>query len=450
MNTIREPSKNIPVIEDCDICVLGGSCTGLFAAVRAARLGASVVIAEKQNCFGGVAASGMVNIWHSLYNTAFDKQIIAGLTYEVIERLKRRNAVSFYEKDNKISSYSLNTEELKIELDELSEESKIKPYLHTLYTAPYVEDGELKAVFVENKTGRGAIKARIFIDATGDGDLCCQLGLDTRLPGVKQPPTSCVRLNGISNLKKSEYDRLLEDHRKEFNLPEGFMWASSVPGMPGTVQYAATRVYNANCSDARSLTYSEMEARRQVRAIMDIIRKYGPEDSRDVSLAALPSYIGVRETRHVKCLYTLTQTDILTGKRFVDAIANGTYRVDIHHDDKPGLTFRYLDGTEIYIRDGFPSIPGRWREEQQVNPTFYQIPYRSIVPGKYKNLLLCGRSLDADGGAFGAVRVMVNLNQTGEAAGTAAYLALDSGRGVDGIDIEKLREMLEKGGSIML
>jgi len=449
MNMIWEPSKNIPVIEDCDICVLGGSCTGLFAAVRAARLGARVVIVEKQNCFGGVATSGMVNIWHSLYNTTFEKQIIAGLTHEVIERLMKRKAVSL-EKDNKTSYYSLNTEELKIELDELAAESKIKPYLHTLYTAPYLEDGELKAVFVESKSGRGAIKAKVFIDATGDGDLCSHLGLDVSVPETKQPPTTCVRLSGISNLKKSEYDRLLNEHRKEFNLPEGFMWSSSIPGLPETVQYAATRVNNANCLDACSLTYSEMEARRQVRAIMDIIRKYGPEDSRDVSLAALPSYIGVRETRHVKCLYTLTEKDILTGRRFEDAIANGTYRIDIHHNDKPGLTFKYLDGTEIYIRDGYPSVPGRWREEQPENPTFYQIPFRSIVPGKYKNILLCGRSLDADKGAFGAVRVMVNLNQTGEAAGTAAYLALDSGRGVDRIDIRKLRGTLTKGGSIII
>ncbi len=86
---IIEPSKEIPVAEEADICILGGSCTGVFAAVRAARLGAKVVIIEKQNCFGGVATSGLVNVWHSLYDTSFKTQVIAGLTLEVVERLKK-------------------------------------------------------------------------------------------------------------------------------------------------------------------------------------------------------------------------------------------------------------------------------------------------------------------------------------------------------------------------
>ena len=111
-----EPKKELPVINEVDICVLGGSCTGVFAAVRASRLGAHVAIVEKQNAFGGVATNSMVNIWHSILNTEYNKQIIAGLTVEVIERLSKRNAVLKSEKSASVG-VTFNSQELKIELD---------------------------------------------------------------------------------------------------------------------------------------------------------------------------------------------------------------------------------------------------------------------------------------------------------------------------------------------
>lgn len=125
-------SNKLPVINEVDICVLGGSCTGVFAAVRASRLGARVAIVEKQNAFGGVATSGLVNIWHSLFNTEASKQIIAGLTSEVIDRLAKRDAAICSSEDRK-GYFTLNTQELKIELDELVLESGITPYFHTLF-----------------------------------------------------------------------------------------------------------------------------------------------------------------------------------------------------------------------------------------------------------------------------------------------------------------------------
>jgi flavin-dependent dehydrogenase len=93
MATLHEPARDIPVIHEADVCVLGGSCTGLFAAVRAARLGARVAIVEKDNCFGGIATTALVNVWHSLWDTEGKRQIIAGLTGEVIDRLDRRGAL---------------------------------------------------------------------------------------------------------------------------------------------------------------------------------------------------------------------------------------------------------------------------------------------------------------------------------------------------------------------
>src|SRR5690606_30099417 len=113
------------------------------------------------------------------------------------------------------------------------------------------------------------------------------------------------------------------------------------------------RVYHADSSDGEQLTAGEIEGRRQVRAIMDMIRKYGPDNR--LSLVALPSYIGTRETRHIDCLHRLSGDEVLSGETFEDAIAYGSYRVDIHHQDKPGLTFKYLDGTKVYVRPGYPN-----------------------------------------------------------------------------------------------
>jgi hypothetical protein len=286
----------------------------------------------------------------------------------------------------------------------------------------------------------------MFVDATGDGDLCHRLGLETYTREHLQPPTTCARLSGWA-AAGGKFSKLFREHGEEYDVPLGFVWGRKVPGSD-VYMLAGTRVYGADCSNAEQLTRAEMEGRRQVRAFLDMVRKYVPDS--EVVLQALPSQIGIRETRHVKCQYQIAGDDVLYGRRFADAIANGSYRVDIHHQDKPGLTFRYLDGTQSYNRPGYPPVKGRWREKTETNPTFYQIPLRSIVPGRYDNLIAAGRMLDADLVAFSAVRVMVNMNQTGEAAGTAAYLALDTNTSIPALNAAKVRNMLKKEGSIII
>ena len=146
---ILERPRSVPVVQDCDVCVLGGSCTGVFAAVRAAQMGARVALVEKQNAFGGVATSGLVNIWHKLYSNDGTKQIIGGLTYEAIKRLEKIGAVAGYGRGKR--EFALNTEELKIELDRLVGENGVRPYLHTYYSAPQIEGNKVTAVFVEKQ-----------------------------------------------------------------------------------------------------------------------------------------------------------------------------------------------------------------------------------------------------------------------------------------------------------
>lgn len=437
--------QKLPVSHDTDICIVGGSCTGVFAAIRAARLGAKVCVVEKQNAFGGVATNSMVFVWHSLMNTEFNKQIIAGLTLETIERLKKRDAVQIYERSES-EGFRFNSQELKIELDEMVLEHSIEPFFHTTFSEPVIDDdGELIGIIIENKDGRSIIKAKQFIDATGDGDLAYRLGLKSYSSNTLLLPTTCAHFEGWESVQK-KISGLIKVHGKEFNLPLGYIWGNNLPGSNTSI-IAGTRVFNLDCSKAADLTKAEMEGRRQVRAMMDLIRKYIPDN--DLVLTALPSQIGIRQTRQFKCQYQLKGDDVLTGRQFDDAIANGSYRVDIHHHDKPGITFRYLDGREIYSCPGQLREYGRWRPETSKNPTFYQIPLRSLLPGIYDNLILAGRMLDADPVAFSGVRVMVNMNQLGEAAGTAAYLALDQKKSICEISPLELRENMKRNGSVI-
>lgn len=444
--TIQEPARETPVVGEFDLCVLGGSCTGVFAAIRAARLGLSVCIVEKMGCFGGVATLSLVNVWHSPLDEAVDTRIFAGLTQELIDRLKQRESVK-ETLDSPSVAWRFNSAEMQIELDEIILEHGVTPWLHTSFVAPIVENGQLTAIVVENKSGRQAIAARFFVDATGDGDLCQRMGLDTYLAGRRQPSTTCASFSGWDALDGVNWGRLIRDHGEEFNLPQGFAWGGKIPGSD-VFMLAGTRVYD-NCSEAEGFTRAEIEGRRQVRAIHDIFRKYA--NGKQLSLQALPARIGIRETRHVRSRHQLSGDEVLHGKVFDDAIAYGSYRVDIHHDDKPGLTFRYLDGREVYARPGYPNVEGRWRAKTDVNPTYYQIPYRSLVPqGAYGNVLAAGRFIDADTVAHGAIRVMVNMNQTGEAAGVAAHLALRHQCAAGEVDAVELRGLMAEGGSIML
>ncbi len=447
--TMQEPARTIPVIHEADVCVLGGSCTGLFAAVRAARLGARVAIVESSNCFGGIATTAMVNIWHSLYDTTGTKQIIAGLTEEVIDRLERRGAVTRYGKTNPSRGVTFNSEEMKIELDELAREAGLKVYFHTMFVAPAVRDRRLEAAIVENKSGRGAIRARLFVDATGDGDVAARLGCPVYFANKLQPATACARFSGWDSLGewRRRYGELLREHGADFGLPAGFAWGCEVPGSD-VFMLAATRVHGINPAEADDLTHGEMEGRRQVRAIQDILRRSAPGNR--VSLQALPSRLGLRESRHVRCEYSLSGDDVLGGRAFDDAIALGSYRVDIHHQDKPGITLRYLDGKEEYCVPGAPNAVGRWRPETAENPSCYQVPYRALLPqGAFANLIVAGRMIDMDPVAHAAVRVMVNLNQAGEAAGVAAALALEAGTGFPEVPTAGLRAALRRGGSAL-
>jgi hypothetical protein len=446
-NTFTEPSKEIPVIDNVDVCVVGGSSTGVFAAVRAAQMGMRVAIIEKQNAFGGAAASGLVHIWHSLWDTEKKLQIIGGLTALTIESLKRSNAVSCCE-DTPEAAYKMNTEELKLVLDALVQENNIKPYLHTVYCTAVTDDNRIRAAIIENKDGRQAIAAKFFIDATGDGDVCRRAGVASYTFDSMQPPTMCAKLI-MPDIP--DFSRLIFEHHEEFGLQKDWGWGNSIPNTDCMRMWALTHVFHVNCASAEQLTYSELEGRRQIRAILELLRKYAP-GGEHILLAALPSYIGIRETYHIRSMHQITGDELLYGHKFADAIGNGSYRVDIHHSKGSGITFKYLNGVSEVIEEiGQDSQNGRWREATMQDPTFYQIPYRALVPDTaLENILFAGRMIDAQEEAFSALRVMVNTNQMGEAAGVAAALAVRGNLPAKNVDTDALRKCLSDFGAVIL
>ncbi len=442
---IVDPAAHIPVVEDVDLCVVGGSCTGVFAAVRAARRGLRVALIEKQNSFGGVATNGMVCIWHSELCTEHRQQIWSGVTAEVLERLKQRDAVEVRD-PNPDTRFILNTEELKIELDALVVEHQIRPYLHTWYARPVVKDGHIEAVIIQNKDGRSAIRAKVYVDASGDGDLASHLEVPYTVRPDLQAPTTCAKIRGLGGINMRQF---YNEHRDEFDVPKDAGWSTAFPGGKDDVRlHAETHVFGANTADARQWTEAEMEGRRHIRAMMDMVRTHMPERREDLALLALSSSIGVRETRRCQGLYRLTEMDVLEGRHFDDAIGYGSYRVDVHYPEGGGYLFKYLDGSTIASTSSGREY-GRWRPERDENPSFYQIPFRTMLSSQCDNMIMAGRMIDADEAAFGAIRVMVNMNQTGEAAGEAAALMVEQNRSCQDISVGELRERMREGGSLI-
>lgn len=454
---IVEPAKNIPVIYEADVCVVGGSCTGVFAAVRAARLGARVVIVECQNSFGGVATNGLVSVWHSFYDMEDKKQVIAGLSEEILERLD--------DVDHKVGpgkSHFFNPTELKIELDQILKEENVKIYLHTYYSGLSCDGNKIDAIFVENKNGRGAIKAKFFIDATGDGDLCRDLGIESYTNDNIQPPSSVYIMQGTGDALRPDFNMdniedvvtaMINKYGKEFDIEPDWGWDNFIPSINGLRFRSDTHVFNMMCADADQLTEAEIIGREKMRKAVRIMRKYG-DPSETYALVAACSYIGVRDTYHYKTKYKANYISLLTGEKYDDNIMNGTYNIDVHSQDN-GISFMQFDGTYTTKTVDGETLYGNWRQEMGISPdipipTYYCLPFRSLVVEKFENIIAAGRMINADTESFGALRVMANLNQVGEAAGVAAYLSIDQNKSVQDIDGVEVAKTLSRGGSANL
>ena len=426
-----------------DVVVVGGGCTGVFAAVTAARKGLRVAIVEKSNCFGGVATNGLVNVWHSLYDIYRKEQIIGGLTDEVVQALLKSGYGTLVQTESCYINFDPNA--LKLILDELVTENRIKVFFHTFYNSLITESNEIKCIIVGNKDGIGSITAEFFIDSTGDGDLCRDAGLDSYTDEAIQPPTPCCFL---SHKIQKDLGELIALHGKEFGLEDDWGWGGPVPGLENIGFRADFHIFDKMCNTADDLTSAEIEGRRKMYALCDLLKKY--DDPRH-SIVALSSQIGVRETVHYRTIFKATEEDLLLGKSYEDTVMRGTYRIDIHHQSDNGITFKYLDGRVVtYYGKSNKKTFSNWIEDMGIDKEpapYYQVPFRILVQEKVRNLIPVGRMLNADRGAYGALRVMVNLNQLGEAAGAAAFLSIHEQKPIQDVCGKKVKLELERNNS---
>lgn len=433
-----EPAKGtVPItgqVGDYDVVVVGGSCTGVFAALRAAEAGFKVALIEMSGGFGGTATQGLVPIWHSLYTTDGKRPIIGGLTASVEQELMRRGEAKFLRANVPSSDVLLNIAGLQLLLDELVlKTGRMTPFLHTRVAAAECDrKGHVSAVIVADKAGLRRVRGKFFIDATGDADVCRYAGLATwTFPKEQlQAHTLCALLAGVPGIRakypKFNLGRIM---RPEYGakLTHVFGWDAPIVGAEKLTFLAYTRISTCDPSIPEDLTHAEIEGRAQLRRIVDAVNRAFPmPEGQKLTLVAVAPHVGLRESCHIHGLYKVTGEDILYGRHFDDAIAYGSYRVDIH--EGAGITFRYLDGREarqIATSKGVSVWKhGYWRKPTDKMPTWYEIPYRTIVPEGAENVLAPGRMLDCTRDAFGACRVMVNCNQLGEAAGRAAARAL--------------------------
>ncbi len=426
------PEQRIPVIREVDVLVCGGGPAGVCAAVAAARVGARVLLLEQQGFFGGVATAASVTILHSLYSMDFSTQVIGGLPAEIFDRLGRLDAIRNGREDGR-GYATIDTEYAKLVLDHLVREAQVEPLVHTWVSDVVLDGPALAAVVVENKSGRQAIRARVVVDATGDGDVAARAGCpfekgDVR--GLMQPPGLCFRLGGVdveradrdgfaTGLVRQALNRPMDYNGQEYPC---FLWHSRSLFRPDEIMMAGVRVTEVDATDAWSLTRAEMEGRRQLEWVVGRLRAEVPGFER-AHLVDIATQIGIRESRRILGEHLLQESELLEGVRFPDAIAQGTYPVDIHNPTGRGIVFKQLDGRRHEVLPDGSSREGLWTPDGKKRDTpCYQVPYRCLVPRGVENLLVAGRCISASHEAHGAIRVMVNCMQFGQAAGAAAAL----------------------------
>ena len=419
-----------PVADTVDVLVAGGSATGVLAAIRAAEQGARVALVANNTYFGGMATAALVPVWHSLYSTDGRRQIIGGLTERIEKMLLARGEAEMHDPSNPSVGCTMNVAGLQIVLDELVGGQKgIRVFLGARVVAAVCDrPGHLTHAVIEDKSGRRRIAARAFVDATGDADLAVQAGFRTwTLPRSDiQAHTLCAILAHEPDIRRAHpgfsFAEIMKP-RRGAGLDHVFQWQAPIIGAKELTFLAATRVSGRDPSVADDLTAANLEARRQIRRIVDAVnREFPMPEGKRLALVALAPQLGVRESRHIEAEYRVTGEDVLEGRRFDDCVARGSYRVDIH--EGRGIVFRYLNGEEhrmVATDDGdIRWEKRRWKPEGAPCATWYEIPLRALLPRGSENLVCAGRMLDCSREAYGALRVMVNCNQMGEAAGLQA------------------------------
>jgi hypothetical protein len=386
MEWITEPARKIPVIADVDVLVCGGGVAGVAAALSAAKNGARVMLLEKYGFLGGLVTAALVITTPPLDN---------GINREIGKRLREKAVYAFCENSGgELELNAIDPEVIKYEFLTMLRDEGVDFLLHT-YIVGSIMDGEIiKGVILESKAGRQAVLARMFVDATGDADVAAFSGAPFRL--VKKPMTMMFNMVGVD--VKQALARLgnwgqVRGLVKEAVAKEGLSFDLGVDrdfGAPGVsvqklvhddeVNVWSGNLLNMDGTDPRDLTRAEVITREHALKLAALLKKKLPgfEKSR---VECTATQVGVRATRQIIGEVTPSMEEVMN-KKFPDTAA------------KP-----YAHST-------------------------MRLPYGSLLPQKVENLLVAGRCISAEEEAMGQLRLIPVCSATGEAAGTAAALAL--------------------------
>lgn len=426
-----------------DVLVAGGGVSGSVAAIAAARAGARVLLVEEQSFLGGSLTAMGVGPMMSFHNPA-GEQVVRGIPDELVARLKARGASPGHIADTTTYCSTVtpfDSEELKIEFETMLTEAGGEILYHTQLACVHSAGSCLTHAVVCNKAGLTTLGAKIFIDATGDGDLAARAGAPfvrgRPADGAAQPMTMNLKLANVDTAAVRAYalshpeDFLWHPHgpteglarlrhapqislagfltawnaaraRGEVDVPRDQVLFFETP-TPGVVIVNTSRVTGFDGTDPFQLSRAESAGRRQCAQIYRFLRRHAAGFENAVRMDT-SAKIGVRETRHIAGRHLLTAEELTSGQPFADTIALGGYPIDIHAPGEATTKTTYLKRDAIY-----------------------QIPLRCLLPVSPENLIVVGRCISATHEAAAAVRVTPIAMAIGQAGGVVAAEAARRG-----------------------
>ncbi|HLJ58816.1 MAG TPA: FAD-dependent oxidoreductase [bacterium] len=446
--------KELPVVEDADVLVVGSGPAGLGAAIASARNGARTLLVERYGFLGGNLTAGLVGPCMTSYSLDGTTQLIKGIFEEMVLRMVGIGGAIHPSKVAASTEYCgfieyghdkvtpFNPEAVKQVAMEMCLEAGVELRLHTFVVDAVTSGDALAGVVAASKSGLEVLRGTVTVDCSADGDVAARAGVPFEIgrpeDGLTQPMTLFFRVANVDDERVKAYIKAHPDdyrpfsslvqqarERGEFPIPRrGIGMYKTLE--PGVWRINTTRVQRLVGTSARDLTQAEIEGRRQMKTLMAFFRKWVPGFER-CELLDTATQIGVRETRRIAGEYTLTLQDLADGREFEDVIALAGYPVDIHS----------------------PTSDGGGVTGELKTANIYQIPYRSLVPLKVEQLLVAGRSLAATHEALAAVRVMPPAMAMGEAAGTAAAIAVSLGIPPRRVPVPELQTRLVRQGAYL-
>ena len=444
LSTVTEPARQTPVIGEYDVVVLGGGPAGIAAAAAAGMHGRRVLLIERYGFLGGMGtAAGVTNFCGLHANVHGEhKQVVHGIADDLLARIDKLGGLNkpHYGFGTKIMAQAYDTAAFKCAADELLLAHKVDIRFHALAVGVVMEsETRIKALLIEDKSGRHAVLARAFIDGSGDGDLAAFAGARFAKGdghGDMLYPTMMFRLNGVdaetASVSSRNMTALMEDaERRGEKFPrKGAIIRPQKHNSEWRVN--VTQVRNAqgraiDATDAVEFSQGEIEGRRQAMAFFDFLRREAP-GFKDAYVVDIPPQLGVRETRRITGQYQLTADDVLTCASFDDTIGVNGWPIENH-----------AAGQVI------------WKWQPEGSRGFNHLPYRMLLPvnkqdSVFDNLMVAGRCASMTHEGQSAARVSGGCFVMGQAAGTAAHLSLAGNAANADIAVKTLQEALERDG----